>query len=113
MWTFTHNCPNACCPPSPGWGSPGRPHPGSPAESQGLLAEDVIHTELLGLATGQLALQLLDPQEAPARRKEGAEVRVGILLDECRAVVLGVSCLVDLTLSNGGRNQGGEAIQNP
>lgn len=80
---------------------------------QGFLAEEIVHPELLGLAAGQLALQPPDPQEAPARRREGDEVQVSILEDGCQAVVLGVGCLVDLTLSNGGRSQGGEALQQP
>lgn len=80
---------------------------------QGFLAEEIVHPELLGLAAGQLAFQPPDPQEAPACRREGDEVQVSILVDGCRAVVLGVSRLLDLTLSNGGRSQGGEVVQQP
>lgn len=69
--------------------------------AQGLLAEDEVHPELLGLATGQLALQVTDPQEALARREERADRRVGFLVDGRRATILGVSCLIDLTLSDG------------
>lgn len=42
---------------------------------QGFLVEDVIHLELLGLAAGQLALQLVDLQEALALRNEGLQGR--------------------------------------
>jgi len=43
---------------------------------QGLLVEDIIHLELLGLAAGQLALQPVDVQKALALRKEGSEVQI-------------------------------------